>query len=446
MRTTLFWGTILAMTIAVTNTHASVFNPHVTTLDNGLTVIVVPSASGPVVSHMLWYKVGAADERDGETGLAHYLEHLMFKSTKTLKAGEFSKVVAALGGEDNAFTSYDYTAYFQQIASAELPRMMTMEAGRMNDLLLKDDEVLTERDVVLRERALRTDDDPAARLGETVQASLFVHHPYGRPVIGWGHEVEKLSVQQARDFYRRWYGPNNAVLVVSGDVTPDAVVALAQNTYGKIPTFQAPARVRAADPVLTADRRVVVKDKDVQQPQWQRHYRVTPWRDDKEHSYAMEVLGEYLNNPAGPLVDQLVRQQKVMVDIAADYDGRNLDDGTFSFTFVPADNITMHAAEDAFEKLLADLAQKGVAAADVTAAIQRLQRNAVFARDSLMAPGYAFGLALTTGRTVADVEQWPARIGAVTPDQVNAALRQLVANPSFVTGELLPASLSPTVH
>ncbi|NDC56472.1 MAG: insulinase family protein, partial [Alphaproteobacteria bacterium] len=293
MRTTLFWGTILAMTIAVTNTHASVFNPHVTTLDNGLTVIVVPSASGPVVSHMLWYKVGAADERDGETGLAHYLEHLMFKSTKTLKAGEFSKVVAALGGEDNAFTSYDYTAYFQQIASAELPRMMTMEAGRMNDLLLKDDEVLTERDVVLRERALRTDDDPAARLGETVQASLFVHHPYGRPVIGWGHEVEKLSVQQARDFYRRWYGPNNAVLVVSGDVTPDAVVALAQNTYGKIPTFQAPARVRAADPVLTADRRVVVKDKDVQQPQWQRHYRVTPWRDDKEHSYAMEVLGEY---------------------------------------------------------------------------------------------------------------------------------------------------------
>lgn len=434
------------MTIAVTNTHASVFNPHVTTLDNGLTVIVVPSASGPVVSHMLWYKVGAADERDGETGLAHYLEHLMFKSTKTLKAGEFSKVVAALGGEDNAFTSYDYTAYFQQIASAELPRMMTMEAGRMNDLLLKDDEVLTERDVVLRERALRTDDDPAARLGETVQASLFVHHPYGRPVIGWGHEVEKLSVQQARDFYRRWYGPNNAVLVVSGDVTPDAVVALAQNTYGKIPTFQAPARVRAADPVLTADRRVVVKDKDVQQPQWQRHYRVTPWRDDKEHSYAMEVLGEYLNNPAGPLVDQLVRQQKVMVDIAADYDGRNLDDGTFSFTFVPADNITMHAAEDAFEKLLADLAQKGVAAADVTAAIQRLQRNAVFARDSLMAPGYAFGLALTTGRTVADVEQWPARIGAVTPDQVNAALRQLVANPSFVTGELLPASLSPTVH
>src|SRR3954449_12236551 len=203
-------------------------------LDNGLDVVVIPDRRVPVVTHMVWYRNGSADDPLGQSGIAHFLEHLMFKGTDRHPAGEFSQVVSALGGQENAFTSYDYTAYFQRVAREHLETMMAFEADRMTGLVLEDAVVAPERDVVLEERRMRVETDPAAQLSEAMAASLFVHHPYGIPIIGWMHEIESLDRDNALAYYRRFYTPENAVLVVAGDVTADEVVRLAENTYGRV--------------------------------------------------------------------------------------------------------------------------------------------------------------------------------------------------------------------
>jgi zinc protease len=214
---------------------AKVFEPETFTLDNGLEVVVVANRRAPIVTHMLWYKVGAADEPPGKSGIAHFLEHLMFKGTDTLGPGEFSDIIARNGGQENAFTSYDYTGYFQTVAKDRLDIIMKYEADRMTNLTLSDEVVLPERDVVLEERRSRIDREPGAQLGEALRAVLFLHHPYGVPVIGWEEEIRGLTSADAIDFYRRWYAPNNAVLIVAGDVDAEEVRALAETHTGSFP-------------------------------------------------------------------------------------------------------------------------------------------------------------------------------------------------------------------
>src|ERR671929_832915 len=204
------------------------------TLDNGLDVIVVPDHRAPVVTHMIWYRNGSADDPIGQSGIAHFLEHLMFKGTEKHPAGEFSQVVSALGGQENAFTSFDYTAYFQRVAREHLKTMMEFEADRMTGLVLDDAVVAPERDVVLEERRMRVETDPAAQLSEAMATALFVHHPYGNPIIGWMHEIETLDREHALAYYRRFYTPENAILVVAGDVVEEEVRRLADRTYGRV--------------------------------------------------------------------------------------------------------------------------------------------------------------------------------------------------------------------
>src|SRR3982751_6396714 len=229
------------------------------TLDNGLDVVVIPDRRVPVATHMVWYKNGSADDPLGQSGIAHFLEHLMFKGTERHPAGEFSKVVSSLGGQENAFTSFDYTAYFQRVAREHLKTMMEFEADRMTNLLLEESVIGPERDVVLEERRMRVETDPAAQLSEAMAASLFVHHPYGTPIIGWMHEIEGLNRDHALDYYRRFYTPENAILVVAGDVTGDEVRRLAEATYGTIaPRGQRPIRFRPREPEPRAARRLAV--------------------------------------------------------------------------------------------------------------------------------------------------------------------------------------------
>src|SRR5919202_6797938 len=252
--------------------------PEVTafTLDNGLDVVVIPDRRVPVVTHMVWYRNGSADDPQGQSGIAHFLEHLMFKGTERHPAGEFSKVVSGVGGQENAFTSYDYTAYFQRVARDHLGTMMAFEADRMSGLVLDDAVVAPERDVVLEERRMRVETDPAAQLSEAMAASLFVHHPYGLPIIGWMHEIEGLNREHALAYYERFYTPENAILVVAGDVKPDEVRRLADKTYGLVaPDGGRPERLRPREPDPRAARHIDVADPKVEQPTLQRLY-LTP--------------------------------------------------------------------------------------------------------------------------------------------------------------------------
>src|ERR671913_1267199 len=290
------------------------------TLDNGLDVVVVPDRRVPVVTHMIWYRNGSADDPVGQSGIAHFLEHLMFKGTRRHPAGEFSKVVSGLGGQENAFTSFDYTAYFQRVAREHLGTMMEFEADRMENLLLEESVIGPERDVVLEERRMRVETDPAAQLSEAMAASLFVHHPYGIPIIGWMHEIETLDRDHALGYYRRFYTPENAILVVAGDVEPDEVRRLADDTYGRIaPRGERPVRFRPREPDPRAARHITVADPKVEQPVLQRLYLAPSTRTaEKRDGYALELLAELLGGgPTAHLYRTLVLEQGLAVNAGA---------------------------------------------------------------------------------------------------------------------------------
>src|SRR6187402_1899446 len=265
-------------------------------LANGLELVVIPDHRAPVVTHMIWYKVGSADETAGKSGLAHFLEHLMFKGTDKNPSGRFSQVVATIGGQENAFTSADYTGYFQRVPRDQLKAMMEFEADRMTGLELTDDVVRPELNVVLEEQNMRVANNPAARLGEQMDAALYLNHPYGRPVIGWRHEIEQLDREGALEFYRRFYAPNNAILVVAGDVTAAEVRTMAEETYGKVPRFaEIKPRLRPQEPVQQAARTVTLADPRVTQPSISRYYLApSSLKARPGESEALDVLAHIL--------------------------------------------------------------------------------------------------------------------------------------------------------
>ena len=420
---------------------AQVFSPTTYQLANGLQVVVVENHRSPIVTHMVWYRVGAADEPPGKSGIAHLLEHLMFKGTPSVPPGEFSKIVARMGGRDNAFTSSDYTAYFQNVAADRLEAVMKMEADRMRNLTLDDHNVVTERAVVQEERRSRTDNNPQALLAERIEAALYLNHPYRRPVIGWGSEIAQLDREDALDFYKRWYAPNNAILVVAGDVQPEKVRALAETYYGPLKPETVPQRIRPEEPPQVAARTVTLEDPRVQQPSWSRTYMAPSYSSsDKAAPYALEVLAEILGGGAtSRLYKSLVVDQGIAAGAGAWYDPSAVDQTTFGLSATPRPGVEVAKVQAAMDKEIARVLDKGITAAEVERAKTRLRANVAYARDSLHTAARVLGEALTTGQTVADVEAWPARIAAVTPEQVNAAARAVLDDRASVTGILLPA-------
>lgn len=419
---------------------AAVFEPESFTLENGMQVVVVTNHRVPVVTHMVWYKVGAMDEPPGKSGLAHYLEHLMFKGTKTLKPGEFSAIVSRNGGRENAFTTQDYTGYYQSVAVDRLPLMMKIEADRMTHLVLDDDIIEPERAVVIEERRSRTDNDPSALLSEQINSVLFQNHPYRIPIIGWQHEIEGLSREDLLSFYRAWYAPNNAVLVISGDVTLEQVRPLAEKYYGVIPVRHLPKRVEWFEPPLNADRTVVLKHQLVRQPAWSRRF-VAPSEvyGATKYADALQVLGEILSGGAtSRLYRKLVVEQKIAVSAGAWYSGQSRGPGVFGFYISPAPGGDIDKLGAAMDAEIDLLIKKGVTNEEVAKAVQRLQDSAIYARDSYRTPARILGAALAIGRTVDDVESWPERIGAVTADDVNRAIAAVLKDKYSVTALLLP--------
>jgi zinc protease len=420
---------------------AQLFDPKTFTLDNGLQVVVIENRRAPVVTHMVWYKVGAADEPAGKSGIAHFLEHLMFKGTPTYPDGRFSEIVARNGGQENAFTSQDYTGYYQTVAADRLELMMTLEADRMTNLVLSDAIIEPERQVVLEERRARVENNPGAVLSEQVGAATWLNHPYRLPVIGWEHEIAALTRDQIIDFYRHWYAPNNAILVVAGDVDAGQVRALAERHYGPIPRGDVPQRLRPSEPPQHGAREVVHRDARVEQPGWSRRYLAPSYSAGaSEHAYPLEVLSEILG---GGTTSRLYRALVVDGDLAASagawYTADDLDMGTFGVAYSPRPGVDMAKATQALEAEIAKLLADGVTGDEVARARQRLIDGTVFARDSLDTAARVFGAALTSGQTVADVEAWPQRIAAVTAEQVNAAARAILRPDSSTTGILLPA-------
>ncbi|ARE40464.1 Peptidase, M16 family [Rhodovulum sp. P5] len=410
------------------------------TLDNGMQVVVIEDHRAPVVVNMVWYRVGAADEPPGKSGIAHFLEHLMFKGTDDIGPGEFSSIVKGNGGSDNAFTSWDYTAYFQRVAADRLDLMMELEADRMRDLRLAENDVLTERSVILEERNTRTENSPGALFNEERKAVQYLNHPYRIPIIGWKHEMEGLTKGDALSFYRTFYAPNNAILVVAGDVTPEDVRALAETRFGALePTADLPDRMRPQEPPQRAERRVMFQDARVGQPYVIRSY-LAPERDpgDQKTAAALTYLAEILGGEGATSVlgAKLQFDANVALYTAAFYSAVSLDDTTFGVIAVPAPDVSLQEAEDALDAALAEFLQEGIDL-DLFASIKtQLHAAEIYARDDIQGLARRYGAALTSGLTVEDVQAWPTILQEVTPEDVMAAARMVLNRDNAVTGWL----------
>ncbi len=446
MRTPLFRLSVLVCCLAALTARpaaAKVFDPTVFTLKNGMTVVVVENHRAPIVSHMVWYKVGAADEPAGKTGLAHLLEHLMFKGTPTVPAGRFSRLIAEKGGVDNAMTSRDFTAYFQHIAAEHLPLAMRLEADRMAHLKLAEKDFRSEREVVREERLQRTDNDPGAMLSERLAMALWMNHPYARPVGGFDSEIRGLTRADALAFHKRWYAPGNAILFVAGDVTPAWVRELAEATFGRIPGKAAPPRVRPPLEAPPADIRVALAAPTVRQAEWRR-VTVAPscGTADGKTVAAFDVLAEILGGgTTSRLYRSLVLERKLAIGVAAGHSGMALGPGTFSIAATPMPGHTAEEIDRAVGAEIAAVAQAGVSADELARVKDRLLAERVFARDDLFAAPQALAQALATGCTLAAVEDFADDVAALSPADIEKAART-VAGPS-AQAILTPAEATP---
>ncbi len=413
------------------------------TLDNGLDVVVIEDHRAPVVVHMVWYRVGAADEPPGKSGIAHFLEHLMFKGTETRASGEFSATVEAQGGRDNAFTSWDYTGYFQRVAADRLDLMMEMEADRMVNLRLPEAEVLTERDVVLEERNQVVEGSPGAIFREIQRAALFMNHPYRAPIIGWRDEIAALTPEDAVAFYDAHYAPNNAILVVAGAVEPEDVRELAQAHYGPIPANAAlPPRTRPQEPVHRAERRFTYADARVSEPYVSRSY-LAPNRRSRaqEEAAALTVLAELLGgNPATSVLGQALQfQEQVALFTGASYMSVALDPSSFDLVIAPLPGVSLQEAEDAMDRVIADFLRDGVDPAQLERVKTRIRASEIYARDNVQGLAQRYGEGLASGLAVEDVQGWPEVLQAVSADDVMAAARAVFNRDRAVTGWMVQA-------
>ncbi|RAH99505.1 peptidase M16 [Acuticoccus sediminis] len=413
------------------------------TLDNGLQVVVIPDRRAPIVTHMIWYRIGSADEPPGKSGIAHYLEHLMFKGTEAHPGNTFSTTVSRLGGRENAFTSNDYTAYFQQVAKEHLPEMMAFEADRMRGLQLTEDVSAPELQVVLEERRMRVETQPSAELGEAVDATLYVNHPYGDPVIGWADEVAALTHEDAINFYHSFYRPGAAVLVVAGDVTEDEIRTLAENTYGKIADDAGPfLRHRPAVEKLRADRLVELRDPRVTQETTQVSWIVPSYNTAKPgEAEAIDVLAEVLGgNNTSRLYTDLVRESGIATSAGSYYQSSAVDDTRFVVYATPTDGSDLADIEARAKAAVADIARNGVTDEELRRAKTNLLSSVIFAQDNQSSLARIFGASITTGSTVDDIKAWPSQISKVTAEDVQTAAQTYLDGKASVTGRLLEST------
>ncbi|MBC7585657.1 insulinase family protein [Tardiphaga sp. vice352] len=415
--------------------------PATFTLGNGMRVVVIPDHRTPVVTQMVWYKVGSADETPGKSGLAHFLEHLMFKGTAKHPVGEFSQTVLRIGGNENAFTSTDYTGYFQRVPRDKLATIMEFEADRMTGLVLKDENVLPERDVVLEEYNMRVANSPDARLSEQIMAALYLNHPYGRPVIGWHSEIEKLDREDALAFYKRFYAPNNATLVIAGDVDATEIRPTIERTYGAIPAQPAigAPRIRPKEPEPAGPRTVTLADPRVEQNSLRRYYLVpSATTAAAGESPALDVLAQLIGGGSNSyLYRALVIDKPLAINAGAGYQGTALDNSQFMISATPRPGVEFADIEKTIDAVIGEVATNAVPAADLERVKTQLVAEAIYAQDNQATLARWYGAALTTGLSVEDIRSWPDRVKAVTAAQVRDAAQKWLDKKRSVTGYLI---------
>ena len=409
-------------------------------LKNGLQVLVIPDHRAPVVTQMVWYRVGAADEPPGSSGIAHFLEHLMFKGTDLIPTGQFSKTIAKNGGEDNAFTNHDVTAYFQRVAKDRLPKVMEMEADRMANLRLSEEDVATERKVILEERRSRVDNDPGSILQEQMMAALYSNHPYGTPVIGWEHEIRALDREDALSFYRRFYVPDNAILVIAGDVEPEEVRRLAEETFGKLAPSAKVSRARPQEPEHFAPVKVTLEDARAGRTTVQRFYLAPSYASaEPGEAEALDLLMRVAaTGSVSKIYKRLVIEDKKAANAGGWYSDSGLDSGRLGFYAIAAEGVSAEELERAIGGVIEDLLRDGVTQEELDRARASYIAEFVYTSDSQSRMARHYGWRLATGMTVADVEEWPNRLMRVTVDDLRAAARKYLVDKNSVTGYLLP--------
>jgi len=420
-------------------------------LANGLTVIIKPDHRAPTAVHMVWHRVGAMDEVDGTSGVAHVLEHMMFKGTRTLKPGEFSKRVAALGGRENAFTGQDYTGYFQIIPSNRLEDVMKLEADRFANNRWSDEEFRKELEVVKEERRLRTEDNPRALLYEALNATTFVASPYRRPIVGWMNDLDAMTPQDARDFYKRWYTPANAALVVVGDVNPQRVKQLAERYYGPIPARSVPARKPREEPVQTGLRRLEVKA-PAEQAYVALAFKVPtltnllePTAQDQD-ALALTVLAAVLDGYSGARLDRALTQG---ADRLADQAGASngltgRGPQLFMLDGVPAKGKNSSELETALRQQVQKVAQEGVAQSELNRVKTQWVASEVYKLDSMMAQVMEMGAYWTEGLPVDSGTLLIKRLREVTPEQVRSVAQRYFGDDQLTVAHLVPQPVDPS--
>jgi zinc protease len=408
-------------------------------LPNGFKVVVQEDHRSPVVVSQLWYRAGSVDEFNGTTGVAHVLEHMMFKGTKTVPAGQFSRIIAAAGGRENAFTSRDYTVYFQQLEKSHLELALKLEADRMVNLNMSDAEFAKEIQVVMEERRWRTDDKAQALVGEQLMATAFKANPYGRPVIGWMNDLENMTANDARDWYKRWYAPNNATLVVVGDVKPQEVFRLAKKYFGPLKARKLPERKPQNEPEQKGERRVVVKA-PAKLPYVALAYHAPKLtKVDDWEPYALEILAGVMDgNPASRLNRELVRQERIAVNVSAGYDAVNRGPALFEFDGMPSEGHTAENLEKAIRAQIEKVKKEGVTEDELQRVKAQVIAADVYQRDSMFYQAMQIGMLESTGLSWRDIDQFPKRLQAITAEQVKE-----VANKYLIDDHLSVAILDP---
>ncbi len=415
-------------------------------LDNGLKLIVQEDHRSPVVVSQVWYRAGSLDEVNGKTGVAHVLEHMMFKGTKQVPAGQFSRLIAAAGGKENAFTSTDYTCYFQQLEKSHLPLAFKLEADRMANLQLTDEEFAKEIKVVMEERRWRTDDKPQSKVNEAFQGALYRAHPYARPVIGFMNDLENMTAADAREWYHNWYAPNNATLVVVGDVKAEEVYKLAKQHFGKLKPKVLPARKPQVEPEQFGERRVVVKA-PAKLPYLLMGYHVPPLIDPQTdwEPYALEVLAGVLSgNPAARLNQRLVRESQLAIDASAGYDlmarGRQ---SVFALDATPSEGKTVAELEAALLQQVENIKTSGVTTEELERVKAGVIAADVYKRDSMFYQGMQIGTIETIGFSWRLLDDYPNKLRAVTPEQVQAVARKYLLKDNLTIATLDPQPIDP---
>jgi zinc protease len=410
-------------------------------LTNGMQVLVIPDHRAPVVTQMLWFKVGAVDDPPGISGLAHFFEHMMFRGTKEVPGDLYAQTIAKNGGEENAFTTHDYTAFYEQIAADRLKLAMQLEADRLANLDLSDSNVSTERDVVLEERRMRVDNNPQALTQEQMEAALHLSHPYGRPVLGWPEEVRHIDRIAAQDFYRHHYAPNNATLIIAGDVTPDEVRVMAQSIYGKVPARPLQPRAEFAEPPRLAETRMTVVRPDVEVPLFLRIYRVPSYAQAAPgQAESFETLAQVMGgDQTAALYHVLVEEKKLATDAGCSYDGYVRDAAEFSFYAVPRPGVALDVLEKAMDQVIQGFMAVPAKASDLARAKTQLVAQVTYRRDNQFSMASAYGQALMIGLTVEDVKDWPDRIRQVSAGDVQKAAQGLLRK-NDVTAYLEPGT------